>query len=68
MKSKLVMIPNVKSKKCIATISSELIKIDGLMTVSGYHDKKVVIFQYVDPADWDTIKSKLTDIGYPPAE
>jgi copper chaperone CopZ len=60
-------IPNISCGHCVAAVKDELSELDGVQTVNGDPDTKVVTVDYQAPASADQIKAKLAEINYPAA-
>jgi len=67
MTSKAFYVPNITCNHCVMTIKRELGELDGVNNVTGDAETKTVTVEWEPPAIWDSIKSLLTDINYPPA-
>ncbi len=67
MTSKAFYVPNITCNHCVMTIKRELGELDGVNNVTGDAETKTVTVEWEPPATWDSIKSLLTDINYPPA-
>ena len=52
----------------MATIKRELEELEGVSSVAGDPETKDVTVKWDDPADWETISSTLSEIGYPAEE
>ena len=68
MQSKTFEVPNVGCNGCVNTIKNEVSELSGVASVSGDVDSKMITVEWDTPASWDTIKSKLVEIEYPPTE
>lgn len=66
METKTFKVPNIGCDGCVNSIKGELSDLDGVQTVDGVVDTKMVTVQYEAPADWDTIVSTLEEIDYAP--
>ena len=66
MPEKTVHIPSIMCGHCVMTIKRELSEIEGVVSVEGSADTKMVTVAWEDPAGWDTVKEVLDDIGYSP--
>ena len=67
MTSKAFYVPNITCNHCVMTIKRELGELDSVNNVTGDAETKTVTVEWEPPATWDSIKSLLTDINYPPA-
>ena len=68
MTSKTFHVPNISCHHCVMTIKRELGELDGVAGVTGDVETKSVTVEWDSPATWDSIKSLLAEINYPPAE
>ena len=68
MEKKVFQVPNIGCGGCVSTIESELNSLDGVSTVKGEVDSKMVTVEYSEPATWDKIVATLNEIEYPPAQ
>lgn len=68
MEKKVVIVPDIGCDGCVRTVESELSALDGVSVVKAELDTKQVTVEWGTPASWDSIKSKLVEIEYPPAE
>ncbi|QPC81811.1 heavy-metal-associated domain-containing protein [Phototrophicus methaneseepsis] len=67
MEKKTFQVPNIGCNGCVNSIKGELNELDGVKSVEGVVDTKMVTVEYDSPASWDQIVEKLTAIEYPPA-
>lgn len=67
MESKTFMVPNISCGHCTHTVKMEIGEIPGVKSVAADVATKEVTVEWESPATWDTIKSVLTEINYPPA-
>jgi copper chaperone CopZ len=68
MATKTFQVPNISCHHCVMTIKRELGELEGVLSATADMDTKTVTVEWESPATWDTIKSLLTEINYPPAE
>ena len=66
MQSKTIKIPNVGCNGCVNTIKSEVSELDGVQSVSGQVDTKMITVEWDTPASWEQIESTLVEIDYAP--
>lgn len=66
MESKTFKVPNIGCNGCVNTIKGELGDLEGVQSVDGVVDTKMVTIQYEAPANWETILSTLEEIDYAP--
>ncbi len=67
MEERTVSIPAMHCGHCAATISRELLEIEGVESVKGDAEKKQVRIRWKPPATWDRIAEALAEIGFPPS-
>ncbi len=58
-------IPNISCGHCVAAIKGELSEMDGVSTVDGNPESKVMHVKWDAPATQALIKDKLQEINYP---
>ncbi|GAB4522060.1 MAG: hypothetical protein OHK0046_34170 [Anaerolineae bacterium] len=68
METKTVKVPNVGCNGCVNTIKSEVGELAGVMKVEGNPATQMVTISWDTPADWATIRSKMSEIDYAPEE
>lgn len=68
MESKTFKVDAIGCNGCVATIKNELMALNGVRTVDGSLDTKLVTVSYEAPATVDTIVKTLVEIEYPPVE
>jgi copper chaperone len=68
MTTKTFAVPNISCGHCTHAIKMELGEIPGVRHVEADLATKNVTVEWQEPASWDTIKSVLEEINYPPAE
>ncbi|GAB1420569.1 hypothetical protein MASR2M15_06720 [Anaerolineales bacterium] len=66
METKTFTVPNIGCDGCVKTIRSELLELDGVISVDGVVDTKTITMQYNPPTNWEIIVSTLKDMDYPP--
>ena len=66
MESKTFKVPNIGCDHCVHTIKTELGALDGVQSVEGAVDTKIVTVKWADPATWQKIADTLTEIDYAP--
>ena len=68
MTEKTVNVPNIACEHCVATIEEALKGLDGVAAVDVSREEKRVKVAWQEPgADWETIRARLEEAGYPPA-
>jgi copper chaperone len=67
MASKTFTVPNISCNHCVMTIKRELGELAGVTSVAADAETKNVTVEWESPANWESIKSLLTEINYPPA-
>ena len=68
MEEKTMFVPAINCGHCVAAIKRELSKLEGVLSVEGEAQTRRVIVRWKEPAGWDQIAQKLTQIGYPPQD
>jgi copper chaperone CopZ len=68
MRTKTFAVPNISCGHCTHAIKMELGEVPGVRSVEADLATKNVTVEWQEPASWDTIKSVLVEINYPPAE
>ncbi len=58
-------IPNISCHHCVHTIKSEVSDIQGVLSVEGDPQSKMVTISYEAPATSEEIESLLEEINYP---
>jgi copper chaperone CopZ len=58
-------IPNISCGHCVMTIKNELIELQGVKSVEGDPENKIIRVEWEKPATLKDIKHKLEDISYP---
>ncbi|MEL6403335.1 MAG: heavy-metal-associated domain-containing protein [Chloroflexota bacterium] len=66
MESKTFKVPNIGCDGCVKSIQIELVDLDGVSSVTGEVDSKMVTVEYGAPANWDIIVATLEEIDYAP--
>lgn len=66
MESKTFKVPNIGCDGCVNTVKGELSDLEGVKTVIGAVDSKMVTVEYDAPASWEQIVSTLQEINYAP--
>lgn len=66
METKTFKVPNIGCNGCVNAIKGELNDIEGVQSVEGVVETKMVTVQYGDPASWEKIVSALKEIDYAP--
>ena len=68
MTTKTFTVPNISCGHCTHSIEMEVADLAGVTSVKAEQDTKLVTVEWKEPATWDSIKSVLVEINYPPAE
>ena len=68
MTTKTFTVPNISCGHCTHSIEMEVADLAGVASVKAEQDTKLVTVEWKEPATWDSIKSVLVEINYPPAE
>jgi copper chaperone len=66
MEKKTFKVPNIGCNGCVNTIKTELKTVAGVVTVEGAAASRTITIEYSEPANWETIRSKLIEIDYAP--
>lgn len=66
MESKTFKVPNIGCDGCVNTVKGELGDLEGVKTVVGAVDTKMVTVEYDAPASWEKIVGALQEIDYAP--
>ncbi len=66
MEKKTFKVPNIGCDGCVRTIKTELSALQGVERVDGEASSKTMTVEYNEPATWEQIVSKLTEIDYAP--
>ena len=66
METKTFKVPNIGCNGCVNAIKGELSDLEGVKTVDGVVDTKMVTVEYSEPASWDGIVAALKEIDYAP--
>ena len=64
MKEKTVHIPTITCKRCLTIITRELGEMEGVRSVWGNDEEKVVTIWWERPATWRKIACTLDEAGY----
>jgi len=67
MEKQDLTIPNISCGHCVAAIKDELSELEGVGSVSGNPESKVMQVEWDAPATLAAIKEKLQEINYPAA-
>ena len=65
MKNTTIQVQNLKCGGCANTILTHLSKVEGISDVSVNNDTDEVSFNYNSEEEFDAVKTKLSDLGYP---
>jgi len=68
MENRTFEVPNIGCDGCVRTIKNELSELNGVQSVDGSKDTRLVTVTYTAPATWDAIVARLREIDYAPAE
>jgi len=66
METKTFKVPNIGCDGCVNAIKGELGDLEGVQTVNGEVESKMVTVEYGDPANWEKIVETLKEIDYAP--
>ena len=62
------LVPNISCNHCAMTIKRELQELDGVVSVDVDTEAKTVRVTWDAPVTWESVRSLLTEINYPPAD
>ena len=65
MEKHTFLIPNISCGHCVMTIKNELIELEGVKSVEGDPENKIIMVEWEKPATLKDIELKLEDINYP---
>jgi copper chaperone CopZ len=68
MNTKTFRVPNIGCDGCVRAIKNEVSEIEGVTSVIGNKDNKMVTVEWGDPATWEKIRAALIEIDYAPDE
>lgn len=66
METKTFKVPNIGCDGCVKAVKGELNSLDGVKSVDGVVDTKMVTVEYEAPATWEAIVKALSEIDYAP--
>lgn len=58
-------IPNISCGHCVMTIKNELSELEGVKSVEGDQENKIIMVEWEEPATLKDIEQTLEDISYP---
>jgi copper chaperone len=61
-----IHVPNIGCEGCVNTIQNEVRRLPGVTNVVADLATKSVVIEWMEPATWDQIERKLTEIDYAP--
>ncbi len=67
MEKETLKIPKISCGHCVNAIREELGEMDGVRSVEGVPNDKIITVQWESPATLESIKNKLKEINYPAA-
>jgi copper chaperone len=67
MNAKTITVPSINCAHCVMTIERELAELEGVHRAAADLETKSVTVEWSEPATWEGVKSRLTEIGYAPA-
>ncbi|MBN2060934.1 MAG: heavy-metal-associated domain-containing protein [Deltaproteobacteria bacterium] len=65
MEEKTVHIPSITCGHCVMTIKNEIGELEGVKSVEGDENSKLISIKWEAPASWKEIDDLLKEIGYP---
>ena len=67
MATKTFKVPNISCGHCVMTIEREVGELEGVTSVKAEEASQMVSVEWDEPpANWDSIRSLLEEINYPP--
>ena len=67
MTSKTFEVPNIHCMGCVQAVKNELRELEGVASVVGDAQTRMIDVEFEPPASWEGIVAALTEIEYPPA-
>jgi copper chaperone len=58
-------IPNISCGHCVMTIKNELSELEGVKSVEGDPENKIIMVEWEEPTTLKDIEQTLEDINYP---
>ena len=69
MATKTFKVPNISCGHCVMTIEREVGELEGVASVKAEEASQMVSVEWNEPpAAWETIRSLLEEINYPPED
>jgi copper chaperone len=68
MEAKTFKVLNMTCNGCVNTVKGEIEQITGVASVDINKPAQLVTVEWNNPASWELIESKLTEINYAPSE
>lgn len=68
MTTKTFEVPNIGCNGCVQAIKGELSDLEGVVSVNGEVESRMVTVEFDDPASWEKIATTLKAIDYAPAQ
>ena len=65
MEKQTFIVPNISCGHCVMTIANELNEMNGVKSVEGNPESKIVTVEWESSTSLDAIKEKLKEINYP---
>ena len=65
MENQTLTVPNVTCGHCVMSIKNELSELEGIRSVEGDPESKVITVDWDSPATLKKIKDTLKEINYP---
>ena len=67
MPSKTFKVPNISCGHCVRTIENEVNDLEGVNSVQASEQTQMVTVEWQEPPQsWDSIRTTLEEINYPP--
>jgi copper chaperone CopZ len=65
MENQTLTVPNITCGHCVMSIKNELSELEGIRSVEGDPENKVIAVEWESPATLKKIKDTLKEINYP---
>ena len=66
MEEKTVHLPGISCGHCVNTIKNEVGELEGVQSVEGDENTKMMTFKWDSPATWENIMETLKEVDYLP--
>lgn len=65
MEKRTAHIPSISCRHCVMTITREISELEGVKSVEGDENTKMVTVEWDNPVTWDKIVATFKETGYP---